>query len=515
MLEIMSLLYELYNYYLFMAVFFVCAAIAYDKKKQTYVQSVAEKSVLGFFVFLMGMGVSLLIKWLPGEALREPIRGVAGLCASGLFGWNSSKIINWMIVTTKKICLKEHVRQWGYGIAIFILWMIQLILQLPEEITRWVECWYAVDYSMGLGSRFLIGGILSLFYNEYMDRRIAYTFCMIMMVLLVALCSFMLGKLLNKTKYKVAVLFLIACLWACPASLASYWNVKNFGRLEVYTLLISLACVCLFLGLKKIWLKYSILCLGTIICNAIYQGYVFLYFPLLFIVVVCEAYKNEFKKSDLLGGFMVLASACGSFLFFQFGTSIVFDTQAEFEAAIAAKSDVYISSGAIMCEMFMDIPQVFEMLIVPFLTEDDFPREILAFTIVVFAPIIITGIALYLKCFDLFKVKDKILFKNPYFWCIICQFAILPQFLLNIDWGRWLVAIITVFFFGIFYMLYMEMEEMNCAIAALNSFVKKHYVIALMIIMYFTMFAKFTEHGMKSQVYMFVENVMKLLGTLL
>ena len=498
-----------------MIVFFVAAVFAYHKKKSVLVQSIVEKSVLFFGIFAMGLGISLLIKWIPQNWFGELTRVAIGLFLSFIFGWNSSIIINKFVIVTKNIYSKEGIRSCGYGAVIFCLWMIQLIIQLPEEITKWVECWYAVDYSMGLGSRFLIGSILSLFYDGFMDRRIAYVFCVVSLVFLIALCSFMLGKLLNKTKYKAAVALLVAYLWASPASLASYWNVKNFGRLEVYTLLISLVCVSIFLKLRKKWMKYGVLCLGAIICNAIYQGYVFLYFPILFIVIVCEAYKNEFKKRDLLGGFAVLVSACISFLFFQFGTSIVFETQAEFEAAIAAKSNVHISSGAIMCEMFMGISEVFELLIVPFITGDDFPREIFAITMILLTPIVVTGIALYMKCFENFKIKEKNVFKNPYFWCAVCQLAILPQFLLNIDWGRWVISIVSVFFFGVLYMVYIEMEEMNHAIALLEEFLKKYYFVAMTIVLYFTLFTKFTEHGLRNQLYIIINNAVKVVGTLL
>lgn len=515
MLEWISLLYELYNDYLFLGIFLVCALIGYHKKKQVFIQSVTEKSVMFFAVFAMGMACSLSIKWLLRGLFAEIIRVSVGACVSIFLGWNSCKTVNWLIGITKKVCSKESVKQWGYGFAIFVLWMGQLITQLPEEIAKWGECWYAMDYSMGIGSRFFIGSVLSLFYDEYMDRSVAYVFCLRMTVLLVALCSFMLGKVLYKTKYKVAVVFLIASFWACPASLASYWNAKNFGRLEVYTLLTSLACICLFLKLKKTWLKYGLLCVGTVISNAIYQGYVFMYFPIIFIVIVCELYKNKCQKSDLIGGVAVLMSACVSFLFFQFGTSVVFETVEEFETAIAARSNVYVAGGAISAEFFSNISRVFLHTIDPFLKGEDLPREILAFTVVVFAPMIVTGIALYTKCFQAFNLKSNKKVLNPYLWCILCQFAILPQFLLNIDWGRWFITIVIVFFFGVFYMLYIEMEEMIYAIETLDCFVKKHYYVAVLVVLYFTLFGKFTEYGMINQTFMIFDNAFKILRTIL
>ena len=512
MIEFLSLMYDLYNYYIFMFVFFICAIISYNRKKHTLFNGTIEKAVLLFGIFMIGLGCSVIVWWIPTSLFGEPFRVFVGMILVTLVGWSSPKIVNWVMLTAKKICSKEHIKRWGYGLTIFSLWMLQFIIQLPDCIAEWVECWHAVDYSMGIGSRFFVGSVISLFYDGYMDVRVAYAFCTTVIILLIAVCSYMLGKLMNRTKHKAAVAFMIACFWACPASLSAYWTPENIGRLEFYSLFVALISVCLFLKCKRKWMKYGILCLGAIVCNAIYQGYVFLYFPLIFIVIVCEAYKTGFKKEEVIGAILVLVSVCVSFLFFQFGSSIVFETQKEFEEAIRERSNVYICSQAIRYELFMSIPEVFGEVNIPFTFGDRHPREVTAITAAIFSPIVVMGIALYLKCFDNFKEKSKNLFKNPYFLCILCQLAVLPQFLLNIDWGRWIIAIVIVFFFGIFYMHYIGMEEMDIAIASLSNFLKKHYFIAAAVVLYLALFAKLTDQGMRTQIVFIIKNLARLLG---
>ena len=46
MIDFLSLMYDLYNYYIFMFVFFVCAVVSYYKKKQTLVNTTIEKAML-------------------------------------------------------------------------------------------------------------------------------------------------------------------------------------------------------------------------------------------------------------------------------------------------------------------------------------------------------------------------------------------------------------------------------------------------------------------------------------
>lgn len=506
------MMYKLYNYYIFMFLFCVCAYVSYRKKRNNLMNTTIEKAIVAFLIFSMGLGCSIIIWWIPVSLTGELIRVGIGVILSIFIGWNSIVIANGGIVLCKKIISNDFLKQFGYGSAIFVLWMIQLIIQLPEKIIEWVECWYAADYSMGIGSRFFIGTVLSLFYDDYLDAKVVYRFCMITVVLVIALCSFMLGKLLNDTKYKVAVAFLVACFWACPASLASYWMEDNIGRLEFYTLFVALLSVLIFLNCKKRWMKYSLLCVSVIISNAIYQGYVFLYFPLIFIILICEIYKSEYKKSEVIGAGVVFFCACASFLFFQLGSSINYETQEAFEMAIREKSNLRISSEAIKYEMFMSIPEVFEKVNVPFALGDRFPREMSAITVLIFAPIAVIGIAIYMKCFEQHKMKKQHCLKNPYLWAVVCQLAILPQFLLNVDWGRWFIAVVIVFFFGVFYMLYVDMEEMHVAIAALDRFVKKNYFLAVGVVLYLSLFAKLTDQGMRTQIVFIIKNITRLIS---
>ena len=70
MIDFLSLMYDLYNYYIFMFVFFVCAVVSYYKKKQTLVNTTIEKAMLLFGIFMMGLGCSIIIWWIPASLIR-------------------------------------------------------------------------------------------------------------------------------------------------------------------------------------------------------------------------------------------------------------------------------------------------------------------------------------------------------------------------------------------------------------------------------------------------------------
>lgn len=508
----LEILYEMYNVYIYFTAYLIGAGVSCLKKRKKSNASVTEKSIVLLFLFLIGAALSLIISKIPVDESAEIKKMIFGTIVALMIGFFAIGCTKVGIRTIKRFVSGEWFQKSKYGFAIFIIWTIQFLLQMPKEIVGWVECWYATNYSMGFGSRFLIGSILSLFYDEYLDSRIAWLFCVVSVVLLIAACSFMLGKVIEKSEHKLATGFLAACIIACPCSIAGYWTEENMGRLEMYTLLVTLVSVCGFLKCKKTLLKYGILVASVCVCNAIYQGYVFLYFPIIGIVLICEMFRNRFHRKDILCIGIVITCAGITFLLFQFGSTVIFETGEEMVAAIQQKSNVYITEAAIQYELFSSITDAYNGINVPFFLTDGYPREILFTTICLLSPVVIMGTALYLKCFEKVRYKGMFSFQTPYFWCLLMQLAILPQFLLNIDWGRWIISLFVVLFFGIFYMSYLQFEEMEYALSSLEMFLKRNYYVAFVLLVYLSVFPKFAEHGMRRELLQCFRSLGRLLG---
>ena len=59
------------------------------------------------------------------------------------------------------------------------------------DLQGWSSAWNAMDYSMGTGSRLLIGSIYRLFYGEYLDYTVAYKYVAVgtmLTILVLPLC---------------------------------------------------------------------------------------------------------------------------------------------------------------------------------------------------------------------------------------------------------------------------------------------------------------------------------------
>ena len=65
----------------------------------------------------------------------------------------------------------------SYETIIFGVIMIRFLSTRALDLNTWATAWDAMDYSMGNGSRLLIGSIYRLFYGEYLDITVAYKLC--------------------------------------------------------------------------------------------------------------------------------------------------------------------------------------------------------------------------------------------------------------------------------------------------------------------------------------------------
>lgn len=419
------------------------------------------------------------------------------------------------IFTFKFNRIKQFLKTNIYGFFSFFILMAQFAFNRANQIENWGACWYAANYSMGIGSRFFIGSILSLFYGDFLDQNLAYKFCAIAIILLIVCVSFLINYTIKHAEISIidSVKYLFICFLCCPGSIAAMWNKGVMGRLEMYTLLLSLIGVIVFNCVKHTIIKYFLITLIAIISMAVYQGYLFLYFPILFVVIICDIF-NETKTNNNYWIYGVLSCLFTgiSFLYFQFFSYVKYEDATSMSKTLSQKTDLYIETTAIHYECFASVADAYKKINTKFLlTNGEFPREKLFLTFCILAPSFIIVLAIYAKCFSLLKYKQIKIIKMPYLYCILINLAVLPQFILNVDWGRWLTALIINIFFGIYYLTYLEFPEMIKALQALNAYIIKHKETATFCIIYLTLLDKFGARNFLSQVDMLWNDICNLL----
>ena len=113
------------------------------------------------------------------------------------------------------------------------------------DLQGWSSAWNAMDYSMGTGSRLLIGSIYRLFYGEYLDYTVAYKYVAVGTMLTILVLAIVLGRMIRlavtkNDQIRHAVFGAVALYLVAPFSIAYVWNDQNLGRLDVYMLLVAL-----------------------------------------------------------------------------------------------------------------------------------------------------------------------------------------------------------------------------------------------------------------------------------
>lgn len=381
----------------------------------------------------------------------------------------------------------------NYELIFFSFFLIRFILNYPGSINQWTTIWYAMDYNTaGFGSRLLMGSILHvLLGGRFVSKEVIYLYAILCLLAIIVLTSCLLGKFIRKytPTHKEAAWFFTLCYLVSPFSIEQFWT-GEMGRLESFLVLFLLLFVIGFHKIKNIHAKYLLACIVSVICIACYQGYVFMYFPVLFTVIVLEIESNKAnRKSCIIWNSIVCLVNVIVSMIFQFKTNLRYQSSDELFAKLEAHTDIDMTVGTLDCEYFMDIRKRWETFTYQFIfLSNEHPREKMLLLTLILFPLIILFICLWKKIYD-----SEI--HRAVFWILLSDLAILPMFILNMDWGRWLAAFGCVQFFQIFYLIYTQPAGAQKAMDSLTAFVKKHGLLCILFLIYLMPLGKI--HGFK------------------
>lgn len=378
------------------------------------------------------------------------------------------------------------------GIIIFLFLSIQFVLNCPYHLQEWSAWSYAVDYSMGFASRMLIGTVLSVLCHGFVSESVATFFCVLSTLFLNGLIAFLLNSVINKANSteKNAVIFLALCYISSPGSVASLWTAANWGRLELFNIIVTFFSVVCFCKLENVYLKYFALVILNCINIAIYQGFIFLFFPIIFMMMAFHTVQNNriVVKHFVLAICVCLITAV-MFLVFQTASSLKFDDAAEMAAALHNKSDLSINTEALYFEFFGPLKELFDFPEV-YLTQGEYPREKCMLLFVFLLPFLILISYVFCHALSCEKATGRF-YTSPLVYCLASLLFIVPQFLLTIDWGRWMTAFTTCAFFLVFYGIYINNSGISKTLISLSKFLSSQTYIGIFILLILGCMRKF------------------------
>ncbi len=367
------------------------------------------------------------------------------------------------------------IKRCGVELATFFVLLSRFILERPDGISGWAPTWYALDYSMGSGSRLLIGSLLRLFSPNGVSAAGAQRFVSAAIVLCIALIALLFGRTYRAAGdgAKPAAALLLALYAAAPYSVAYLWNAANFGRLDTYLLLLTLG-MALAVNIKRALPKYALLTTLCVVALMVHQVFLFIYFPVAAAAFLTDAFAEyrPQKKTLLLtlGAFALVGAA---FLYVQLFSSVRFASADAMVSALSAQSDLDISHSALDYEYFRSFLYGVQNHFLPFLRGET-PVRYALIELILLSPAIAVLTRLWAGMFRYLKKANVPVFHAPQPYMLLSLLLFVPVFCTTVDWNRWLAALFTCQTLMFCMLLLSRDPAMRASTESLSGAIKRH-----------------------------------------
>ena len=304
----------------------------------------------------------------------------------------------------------------------------------------------ALSYEYGFTSRSLLGTLYHLLDAvlplDLIDYRAVVATAYVATILFVLFVEYFLYRCLRCCEGEMVKYgeYLALILSLCLVSTFSF--PYNFFRVDIFMILVSLLGVLCLVKERAQWLVVPLSALGVMF----HQGYVFMYFNLILVLLFYRAlswWKEDRRKARCYGLLFALSFLVGSvlFLWFEFlsrsNGAAFFDT-IKSEAEKLSYDGIYHSTLLYHEVLGIDLAS----------TEEEFSRvnavQILMCGIVCL-PMLVFGVRFFAGLIKKAKGASE---KWKYLAVALGAATILPDFLLKIDYGRWMAAVV-VYYVGI------------------------------------------------------------------
>lgn len=304
----------------------------------------------------------------------------------------------------------------------------------------------ALSYEYGFTSRSLLGTLYHLLDAvlplDLIDYRAVVATAYVATILFVLFVEYVLYRCLRCCEGEMVKYgeYLALILSLCLVSTFSF--PYNFFRVDIFMILVSLLGVLCLVKERAQWLVVPLSALGVMF----HQGYVFMYFNLILVLLFYRAlswWKEDRRKARCYGLLFALSFLVGSvlFLWFEFFSrsngAAFFDT-IKSEAEKLSYDGIYHSTLLYHEVLGIDLAS----------TEEEFSRvnavQILMCGIVCL-PMLVFAVRFFAGLIKKAKGASE---KWKYLAVALGAATILPDFLLKIDYGRWMAAVV-VYYVGI------------------------------------------------------------------
>jgi len=186
-----------------------------------------------------------------------------------------------------------------YELLLFVAFFLEFLIFVPEM--RYLNPFCSVYYTLsfkdfGFISRIVLGSVIRLF-TDYVTARTVYAVIMVFTVSLILFVSVLLGRAIRTvSKNTGAGAETLALFIACPVTIQYLFNIENFGRFDLQSILVTVVLLYCIRSEKAKWLV-PFLCVFAMVLSF---NFAFMYMPVAGIVMLYEYFRDGSKKRLLI-----------------------------------------------------------------------------------------------------------------------------------------------------------------------------------------------------------------------
>ena len=317
-----------------------------------------------------------------------------------------------------------------YGMILLVV--IAFVANYEHSMERYNTSMYALSYRYGFISRGFVGTIYQLIDAILPIDMYGYDqarwFTLAVTVLVFGYFIYFVYTLQKEIEHKEDTCMI--GLWFLVMVVASFSSARNFGRVDIYMLLLSLmGAMCIFRK-KHEWLVIPMAAVAVMI----HQGYVFMYFNIILVMLCYQGWRTGRKRYYGTLFLISFVTASALFLYFELfshGNGEAFYAQVVDQAKALSENGQYHES--LIAHEILGVDP----------SEDEWKYHVKNF---VELPILLLCLLPYLSMGARMgrsiwhQVRNR---KDKWIYLILAAgpITILPDLLIKCDYGRWMLSV--------------------------------------------------------------------------
>ena len=379
----------------------------------------------------------------------------------------------------EKMTLMKERNLFSYILTWFLFVVVLWWKFYQEEVEIINTTSLAFTYEYGFISRGLMGTIFlfvdkilpgnQMTYEGVMNFTLVTT--MLYFALLLWFFVICLTKCSKELSGKAKYMILFFTMFAVSMFITKY----NFGRFDMYCLMLSILSAILIIYEKAEWLVVPFSTLSVMI----HQGNVFYLLNIILILLLYKAFSTNGKKRMkyivLLGASFIASSVL--FVYFEFFSRAngaeIYDTIVKVAEGLRFDGDIHED---IIDHEILGIELADRETVYRYKNFTEFPIFCLFMS-----PYLVMGFRFFK---NLIKKSQTMLEKWKYFFVAMGVVTIVPAIILKCDFGRWMFMIIAYYFVVVLSLIAMKDKLVEEEISALYERVKKMGIAGLVLFIY-------------------------------